>query len=120
MLLYNTTYHSNLIKQSDQDDFDIAAQSYIIRRARRIYLQMHNFNQVIGMSSKRWNKCIININNLIKPEFMIQGIDNSGLNGLLAPELLQMAQLAFKRRQAFVRNALEQREKYGIQFEKPE
>lgn len=59
------------------------------------------------MSSKRWNKGILNLNSLIKGEFLIQEIDNSGLNGLLGSELLQMAQLAFKRRQAFVHNALE-------------
>ena len=41
-LMRNTTYHSNTNKSIFEDDFGHAANAYLMRRCRRIFLQMHH------------------------------------------------------------------------------
>ncbi len=71
LLLKNTTYHSNLIKLKDLDDFEYACMCYLTRRGRRIFLQQHNIMQVIRAMTKRWNKFASNTVSLIKNEISI-------------------------------------------------
>ena len=57
-----------------------------------------------------------NINSLIKPEAEITEEKNVGNEGLNDQAMLQIAQLAFKRRQGFVRQSIEQEDKYKFLF----
>ena len=57
-----------------------------------------------------------NINSLIKPEAEITEEKNVGHEGLDDQAMLQIAQLAFKRRQGFVRQSIEQEDKYKFLF----
>ena len=106
LLLKNTTYHSNLVKFRDVDDFDYACACYLTRRGRRIFLQQHNINQVLRAMTKRWNKFANNTVGLIKNEVSIQDETNFGDFGLESEQLFTISQLSFKRRQVFVQKAL--------------
>ena len=113
LLLKNTTYSAKIAKTHDCNEFEYAFQQYLMRRGRRIFLQQHNIMQVYHVMSKRWNRFASNTMGLIKNEHSIQeelqyGLDNQ--------TLLTIAQLAFKRRQTFVTNALAQRKKYEVYF----
>ena len=57
-----------------------------------------------------------NVNSLIKPEAEITEEKNVGNEGLDDQAMLQIAQLAFKRRQGFVRQSIEQENKYKFLF----
>ena len=45
-LMRNTTYHSNTNKQLAEDNFSHAASVYLMRRCRRIFLQLHHTQKV--------------------------------------------------------------------------
>ena len=66
--------------------------------------------------NKRWNRFMSNINSLIKPEAEITEERNVGNEGADEQAMLQIAQLAFKRRQGFVRQSIEQEGKYKFLF----
>ena len=57
-----------------------------------------------------------NLNSLIKPEAEITEEKNVGNEGADEQAMLQIAQLAFKRRQGFVRQSIEQEDKYKFLF----
>lgn len=95
----------------------MASISYLLRRSRRIFLQMHNLQQVQRIANKRWTSFSSNLLQMIKNETEIQEEKNYGPYGLNDRALLQIAQLAFKRRQRFVQNAFEQRDRLVINFD---
>ena len=91
LLLKNTTYHSNLVRQIGQDEFDYASLCYLMRRSRRIFLQSHNIVQIIRTIDKRWNKFASNAAGLIKNEVSIQDESNFGEFGLPSEQLFTIS-----------------------------
>lgn len=68
LLMRNTTYHSNINKKLTDDDFSHAANCYLMRRCRRIFLQLHHTQTVSQIYNCRWNNFMSSMNTLIKPE----------------------------------------------------
>ena len=60
----------------------MASISYLLRRSRRIFLQMHNLQQVQRIANKRWTSFSSNLLQMIKNETEIQEEKNYGPYGL--------------------------------------
>ena len=82
LLLKNTTFHSQILQSSWCSEFEYSVQCYLLRRSRRIFLELNNIALTEEIISKRWNAFASNTNTLVKYEAEIAEQTNFGDKGL--------------------------------------